>query len=151
MQTKRAVALKQGDVVTTSFRVRYAETDAMGIVHHAAYMVWFEAGRSELMFQKGSSYAELEAQGFHLPVVEAEARFLAPARYGDIVSVRTRVEETGSRRMTFAYEVVNEKKETLATGRTVHICVDRTGNVRSIPQWARELMAAKPVEHKVRG
>lgn len=126
-------------VVSTSFRVRYAETDAMGIVHHAAYMVWFEAGRSELMFQTGSSYAQLEAQGYHLLVVEAEARFLAPARYGDMVSVHTWVGELGSRRITFSYKVVKEGGEVLATGRTEHICIDRAGNVRTIPHWVKDI------------
>ncbi|MBI2845843.1 MAG: acyl-CoA thioesterase [Chloroflexi bacterium] len=120
--------------------MRYAETDAMGIVHHAAYMVWFEAGRSELMFETGSSYTQLESEGYHLPVVEATARFLSPARYGDVVTVRTWVEELGSRGVTFGYEVVKEDGNLLATGRTVHICTDRAGNVRTTPRWARELL-----------
>lgn len=130
----------RGRMVSTSFRVRYAETDAMGIVYHAAYMVWFEAGRSELMFQTGYSYAQLEAEGYHLPVVEAQARFLSPARYGDMVTVRTWVEELGSRGVTFDYEVVKDSEEILATGCTVHVCTDRGGNVRTIPKWARDFL-----------
>jgi len=76
-------------VVETTFRVRYAETDAMGVVYHTNYLIWFEVGRGEFMRQKGGNYADFEAQGFYLPVSEVDARFIAPARYGDLIIIRT--------------------------------------------------------------
>jgi len=127
--------------VEVTLRVRYAETDAMGIVHHTNYIVWFEVGRGEYMRQQGGDYAQLEAQGYYLPVIEVQARFLAPARYGDLVTVRTRVEEARSRQVTFAYEVVMaETGQLLATGQTKHICVDEEGTVKAIPEAIRDML-----------
>lgn len=132
---------KDREVVETTIRVRYAETDAMGVVYHTNYLIWFEVGRGEYMRQKGSDYARLEAQGFYLPVSEIGARFIAPARYGDLVTVRTWVEELRSRSLTLAYEVVMQTTgQVLATGYTKHICADRTGRVRVIPREIRELL-----------
>jgi len=131
--------MSKGHTVETTLRVRYAETDAMGIVYHTNYIVWFEVGRGEYMRQQGGDYAHLEGQGYYLPVVEVQARYLAPARYGDLVTVRTRVEEVRSRQVTFAYEVVMaETGQLLATGWTKHICVDRGGRIRTIPRGVRE-------------
>ncbi|MBL7182861.1 MAG: acyl-CoA thioesterase [Anaerolineae bacterium] len=128
-------------VVEVTLRVRYAETDAMGIVHHTNYIVWFEAGRGEYMRQRGDGYAHLETQGYYLPVIEVQARYLAPARYADLVTVKTRVEEARSRQVTFAYEVVMaETDQLLATGRTKHFCVDEEGAIKTIPQAMRELL-----------
>ena len=79
-----------GQIVEVTLRVRYAETDAMGIVYHTNYIVWFEVGRGEYMRQQGGDYAHFEAQGYYLPVIEVLDRYLAPARYGDLVKVRTR-------------------------------------------------------------
>ncbi len=132
---------KAREIVETTIRVRYAETDAMGVVYHTNYLIWFEVGRGEYMRQKGSDYAELEARGFYLPVSEVEARFIAPARYGDLVTVRTWIEELRSRSLTLAYEVVMQATgQVLATGYTKHICADRTGRVRVIPREIRELL-----------
>ncbi|MFQ6057545.1 MAG: acyl-CoA thioesterase [Anaerolineae bacterium] len=128
-------------IVETDLRVRYAETDTMGVVHHANYIIWFEVGRGEYMRQQGNDYAEFEAQGYYLPVTELDARFLAPARYDDLVTVRTWVQEARSRGVTFAYEVVmKETGQTLATGHTRHLCVDGEGRVRLLPQELRELL-----------
>ena len=127
--------------VETTLRVRYAETDAMGVVYHTNYIVWFEVGRGEYMRQQGSDYAHVEDQGYYLPVVEVQARYLAPARYADLVRVRTWVEEARSRQVTFAYEVVMaETGQLLATGRTKHVCVDKEGAIRTIPQEIREML-----------
>jgi len=127
--------------VETTLRVRYAETDAMGIVYHTNYIVWFEVGRGEYMRQQGSDYAHVEDQGYYLPVVEVQARYLAPARYGDLVRVRTWVEEARSRQVTFAYEVVMaETGQLLATGWTKHVCVDKEGTIKTIPQEVREML-----------
>jgi len=128
-------------VVEATLRVRYAETDAMGVVYHTNYIVWFEVGRGEYMRQQDGDYAHFEAQGYYLPVIEVQARYLAPARYGDLVKVRTRVEEARSRQVTFAYEVVMaETSQLLATGWTKHVCVDKEGTIKTIPQEIREML-----------
>jgi len=128
-------------VVEITVRVRYAETDAMGVVYHTNYLVWFEVGRGEYMRQKGGDYADFEAQGLYLPVSEVDARFIAPARYGDLVIIGTWVEKLRSRSLTLAYEVVmQETGQVLVTGHTRHICTDREGRVRVIPREMRELL-----------
>ena len=133
--------MSKSHVVEATLRVRYAETDAMGIVYHTNYIVWFEVGRGEYMRQQGSDYAHLEGQGYYLPVIEVQARYLAPAHYGDLVTVRTRVEEARSRQVTFTYEVVmTETGQLLATGRTKHFCVDEEGMIKTIPQEVREML-----------
>jgi acyl-CoA thioester hydrolase len=122
------------DVVETSLRVRYAETDAMGIVYHTNYIVWFEVGRGEFMRQQGGNYRQFEAQGLYLPVTEVDARFIAPARYDDVVVVRTFVAQVRSRTITMYYEVLmQETGQLLVTGHTKHLCTDREGRVRRFP------------------
>ena len=132
-------------VIETQFRVRYAETDAMGVVYHTNYIVWFEVGRGEYFWQQGMSYADWERQGVYFPVSEASARFLAPARYGDLVTVRTWVRERRSREVTFAYEVLMAATgERLVTGWTKHLCVNGEGHVVIIPQPLRDLLTPRP-------
>jgi acyl-CoA thioester hydrolase len=132
--------LSDASVIESSFRVRYAETDASGITYHANYIVWFEVGRGEYLWQRGGNYADMEAQGYLLPVTEVSARFLAPSRYSDVVTVRTRVEEVKSRQVTFSYEIVNAGGQLLCAGRSVHVCTDREGGVRTLPAWVRDLL-----------
>jgi acyl-CoA thioester hydrolase len=133
--------MTEDTVVETTVRVRYAETDAMGVVYHTNYLIWFEVGRGEYMRQKGGDYADFEAQGFYLPVSEVDARFIAPARYGDLILIRTWTEELRSRSLTFTYEVVmQETGQVLVTGRTRHICTDREGRIKMIPKEMRELL-----------
>lgn len=120
--------------VDTVFHVRYAETDAMGIVHHASYIVWFEEGRSAYMRACGLPYSEVERRGYWFAVAEVSARFHAPARYDDQVLVRTRLAELHSRGLTFIYEIRRAVDDTLlVTGETRHVCIDRAGAVRRIP------------------
>jgi acyl-CoA thioester hydrolase len=122
------------DVVETCLRVRYAETDAMGIVYHTNYIVWFEVGRGEFMRQRGGNYREFEEQGLYLPVTAVDARFLAAARYDDVVVVRTSVSEARSRSVTMYYEVLmQDTGQLLVTGHTKHLCTDREGRVRRFP------------------
>ncbi len=119
----------------TTFRVRFAETDMMGIVHHASYAVYFEAGRVEFSHQVGASYASLEEQGFSLAVSELQIRYVAAARFDQHITVRTWVDDIRSRSVTFGYEVVDaESHALLATGSTKHICIDHSGQVWRIPQ-----------------
>ena len=140
----------RGFVSETPIRVRYAETDAMGVVHHSAYVVWFEVGRSDWLRQRGPSYAELEAAGHFLPVTELWARFVAPAHYDKLVTVRTWVDELRSRQIRFAYEVSDLSGRTLVVGRTTHLCTTRDGRVVAIPASLREL-ARPPRSSKRRG
>lgn len=121
-------------VAEARFHVRYAETDAMGIVHHASYIVWFEEGRSHYMRARGSSYAEFERSGFYMAVTEVHARYLKPALYDQRVVVRCWLAEARSRSMTFQYEVIDEASgDLLVSGQTKHICLDKTGKIAKIP------------------
>lgn len=128
-------------VSETQFPVRYAETDAMGIVHHASYIVYLEEGRSHYVRACGSDYAKLIEQGYFLTVAEVHTRYLAPARYGQRLAVRCWVENMGSRSLTFGYEVVDAESNVLhATGQTRHICITHDGRVARIPDsWAAAL------------
>jgi acyl-CoA thioester hydrolase len=127
------------DVVETTLRVRYAETDAMGIVYHTNYIVWFEVGRGEYLRQKGGRYRELEDEGLFLPVMEVDARYVAAARYDDEVVVRTSVESLRSRTITMYYEVLmKDTGQLLVTGHTKHLCVDAEGKMRRLPSDLRE-------------
>ena len=116
----------------TPIRVRYAETDAMGIVHHAVYPVWMELGRSDLLRQLGQSYAEWEKRGVMMSVAEVHVKYRAPARYDELVEVRTRVAEAGRRKVVFAYEVLRDGTR-LAEGETVHVVTGPDGRARVMP------------------
>jgi len=131
-------------VAETTFHVRYAETDAMGIVHHTAYIVYFEEGRSHLGRVLGAPYAALEENGYSLAVSEVTARYIAPARYDQRIGILTWVEDLRSRGVVFGYEVVDaETRQLLVTGQTKHICVDRHGQVRRLPgEWANKMRRA---------
>ncbi|HJX39723.1 MAG TPA: thioesterase family protein [Anaerolineae bacterium] len=136
------------DVVEASLRVRYAETDAMGIVYHTNYVVWFEVGRGEFMRQRGGDYSEFEKQGLYLPVTEVDARFIAPARYDDLVVVRTSVAEVRSRSVTMYYEVLmQDTGQLLVTGHTKHLCMDREGRVRRFPADLVDAFSTEAQKH----
>jgi acyl-CoA thioester hydrolase len=127
-------------VAETTFRVRYAETDRMGIVHHAAYVVWLEEGRSHYMRTQGSSYTQFEQEGISLAVSELRVRYGQAVRYDQRVTVRCWIEQVKSRQITFGYEVVEaETDDLLATARSKHICVDHQGRVTTIPDWWQRL------------
>jgi acyl-CoA thioester hydrolase len=128
------------DIVETTFHVRYAETDQMGIVHHAAYVIWMEEGRSEFMRQKNVDYAEVEKRGLSLAVTELNVRYIASAHYGEQVTVRTWVDSLRSRVLVFAYEIINaESKQKLITGSVKLIMIDQQGQVVTMPE---EIQAA---------
>jgi len=127
---------------SSRIRVRYAETDQMGIAYHGNYFAWFEVGRTDLLRGLGLTYRELEADGLRLPVIETRARFLRPALYDDMLDVRTRLAELGGASLSFEYAVHREDSETpLATGATVHAAVDREGKPRRLPKQIRSLLA----------
>jgi acyl-CoA thioester hydrolase len=132
------------DVIETTLRVRYAETDAMGIVYHTNYIVWFEVGRGDFLRQRGGNYREFEEQGLYLPLTEVDARFLSPARYDDMVVIRTSVAEVRSRSVTMYYEVLMEETgQLLVTGHTRHFCTDREGRVRRLPRELAEAFSSR--------
>ncbi len=119
----------------TRFRVRYAETDQMGVVHHSNYLVYFEMGRTDLMRHLGIPYAELERQGVILAVTEATCRYRAPARYDDPIRIDTRVSNVRPVRLTFSYEVYHAQTgQLLADGSTVLAAVDRQGKPQRLPE-----------------
>lgn len=128
----------------TEVRVRYAETDQMGIVHHSNYLVWFESGRSDLCRHRGFSYKAMEQEDNALLVVaESYVRYKSPAYYEDVLSIRTRVGEIRSRSIRFFYEVYRESDDTLiAEGETLHLVTDRDKRVRSLPDFYRERLTA---------
>ncbi len=111
----------------TRFRVRYAETDQMGVVYYSNYLVWMEVGRVEFCKSFGCSYREMEEKdGVLMAVVECDCRYLSPARFDDEIVVRTWIEQANSRILTFAYEItLADPGRKLATGHTRHILVDR--------------------------
>lgn len=116
--------------------VRFAETDAMGVVHHSAYIVWFEAGRIAWLAAAGMPYAKIAAAGFNFAVTEVNAHYRAAIRFGDPVQVLTTLTELRSRRIAFAYEVRHaETHQRFATGQSSHICVDDSGRTVTIPSW----------------
>jgi acyl-CoA thioester hydrolase len=129
------------NTVETTFHVRYAETDQMGVVHHAAYIVWLEEGRSAWMRANGSSYAQFEKDGFMLAVSEVNIRYRQAARYDQQVTIRCWVDEVRSRQVTMCYEVIDaEKNAILAKACTKHICLNTDGQVTPMPQKWRDLM-----------
>ena len=132
----------------TEIRVRYAETDQMGIVHHANYLTWFEVGRSELCRARGFSYKEMEDDDDSLLVVaETYCRYKSPALYDDLVTVRTRVGEVRSRSLRFFYEVYRASDDTLlAEGETMHVVTDKDKKVRKLPEIYRNRLMDKDEE-----
>lgn len=110
----------------TELRVRYAETDMMGIVYHANYLAWFEVGRTELLRSYGIPYRSLEDAGFRLPVIEVTARYHRPALYDDIVTIVSRMKEPPGVRLRIDYEV-HARDQKLVTGHTLHAFINREG------------------------
>lgn len=123
-------------------RVRYAETDQAGVVYHSNYLVWFEVGRVELCRDHGFNYRDMERDAdAYLPVTEVRVRYRIPARYDDVILIRTRTTEIRSRAITFAYQVHREADDTLlAEGETQHIVMNQAGRARSFPpEYAAKL------------
>ena len=131
----------------TEIRVRYAETDQMGIVHNANYLVWFEVGRSEFCRARGFSYKEMEEKDNALMVVaECYCRYKSPAYYEDLLTIRTKVEEVRSRSLRFVYEIYRPADESLlAEGETLHVVTDENRKVRSLPKSYKEKLMADEI------
>ena len=115
-------------------RVRYAETDQMGVVYYANYFVWFEVGRTDLLRNAGWTYREMEAGGISLPVIEAHCEYKQAAKYDDDLEIRTAGTLLSPVRLAFSYEVIRPADSlTVATGRTVHASIDRRGRPCRLP------------------
>jgi acyl-CoA thioester hydrolase len=122
-------------------RVRYAETDQMGVVYYANYFVWFEVARADLLRTLGWSYREMEHAGVSLPVIEAHCEYRRPAKYDDELEVRTEGRLLSPVRMEFTYEVRLRDGDVAAAGRTVHAALDARGRPCRLPARVREVFA----------
>ncbi len=128
----------------SELRVRYAETDQMGVVHHANYLLYCEVGRTDFLRSLGTSYADLEKEGVRLPVAEVTIRYHAPARYDDHIRVETTLSDVKSRTVTFDYLITDAVSSTrLVTARTTLVSLDDRGQVTALPVRLRtQLLAA---------
>ena len=124
----------------SEIRVRYAETDQMGVVYYANYLVWCEIGRTDFMRSLGRAYAEVEAQGVRLAVSEATVRYRASARYDEWIDVRTRLIDSRSRALTFSYQIVHRERGVLADATTSLVSLAQDGRVVALPTDLRGLM-----------
>jgi acyl-CoA thioester hydrolase len=123
-------------------RVRYAETDQMGVVYYANYLVWFEVGRTDLLRESGWNYRDMETEGYSLPVIEARCAYRESAKYDDEIDVRTTGVMLSPVRLQFTYEVIRvADAATLATGTTVHATLDRAGRPCRLPERVRTLFS----------
>jgi acyl-CoA thioester hydrolase len=123
-------------------RVRYAETDRMGVVYYANYFVWFEVGRTDLLRESGWSYREMEVDGFALPVIDASCAYRESAKYDDELEVRTMGTMMSPVRVQFTYEIVRASDGAiLATGSTVHATLDRRGRPCRLPERVRTIFS----------
>lgn len=120
-----------------TIRVRYAETDRMGLLHHANYLVYFEQGRTELLRSLGFNYKDFEDQGFFLVLTKVEVRYQRPARYDDVLTLRTTVVRMTTVRIDHRYEVLRDGL-VLAEGTTTLACVDREGKPQALPESLRD-------------
>ncbi|MCU1255756.1 MAG: 4-hydroxybenzoyl-CoA thioesterase [Candidatus Angelobacter sp.] len=120
----------------TKLRVRYAETDKMGVVYHSNVVIWFEVGRVELLRQLGFQYKEMESEdNCHIPVVDLRVRYKAPAQYDDEIVVRTQIKNVRSSLLHFSYEIFREAdRALLATGETMHIIVNSKLERTALPE-----------------
>jgi acyl-CoA thioester hydrolase len=118
-------------------RVRYAETDRMGLLHHANYLVYFEQGRTELLRSLGLTYKELEDQGHLLVLSKVEVRYRSPARYDDLLTLKTTVVRTTAVRIDHRYDLYRDGT-LLAEGTSTLACVDREGRLQSLPEFLQE-------------
>ncbi len=120
--------------------VRYAETDAQGVVHHANYLVWFEEGRSEFLRQQGCFYSDMERDGFFVIVVQATVDYRAPSFYEDRITVATTLEKGKGRLLEFSYRATNQDGVLVAEGRTRHLVIDAERQLVSLPGKYQQIL-----------
>jgi acyl-CoA thioester hydrolase len=127
--------MKQHD---TQIRVRYEDADPMGLLHHAKYLSYFEVGRLDLFRASGGDYRKMEESGLFVVVVKAECRYRKPARYDDLLTVRTTLTKVSMAKIEHTYELFRDD-DSLATARVTLALVNRDGEVQPVPQWLREI------------
>ncbi|MGE8080901.1 acyl-CoA thioesterase [Peribacillus loiseleuriae] len=120
--------------------VRYAETDQMGVVYHANYVIWLEIGRTQLIKDLGFNYAEMEADGILSPVIDIQVSYKKPLRYGETATVKTWIESYDGLRVVYGYEILNENEELAVSARSAHVCVKKESFrpisiKRHLPDW----------------
>ena len=120
--------------------VRYAETDAQGVVHHANYLTWFEEGRSEFLRQQGLCYSDMEREGFFVIVAQATVDYRAPSYYEDRITISTTLLKGRGRMLDFTYKATNQDGILVAEGRTRHLVLDRKRRLVSMPERFRQLL-----------
>lgn len=132
------------DAFTVEVRVRYAETDRMGVLHHARYFVLLELARTEALRNKGMNYRQMEDEGWFLVVSEARCRYRAPARYDDVLLIETTVTRTTHARIDHSYRVLRKSDgQLLAEAETTLACVDRRGDIQPIPETLLAVLERK--------
>jgi acyl-CoA thioester hydrolase len=132
------------DTVDIDIRVRYAETDQMGVAYYANYLVWFEVGRGEFCRRKGFDYSKLESLGHRLVVTDVQCHYRNSARYDELITVRTWLKEVHKKMVTFGYQILRKdrgKEEFVAEGETRHVNLDSTGTPKSLPNEFFDLLA----------
>lgn len=133
------------DSVDVEVRVRYAETDQMGVAYYSNYLVWFEVGRSELCRRRGFSYSKLEALGYRLVVTDAHCHYRNSARYDEVITIRTWLKGVHKRMISFGYEILrtdHDKEELIAEGETKHLCLGSNGTPKSLPKEFFDLLVS---------
>jgi acyl-CoA thioester hydrolase len=133
-----------------TLRVRYAETDQMGVVYHSNYLIWCEIGRTDYLRELGATYADLEKQGLRLAVADAQLRYHASARYDDLVQIETWIERAQSRALTFGYEIFRIEptpRQRLVTASTRLIALDANGSLCTLPPDLLELFRHATAPH----
>ncbi len=136
----------------TTIRVRYAETDQMGVVYHGNYFTWFEVGRVDLCRQLGFEYKKMEAEDdSYIVVADAHCRFKRPARFDDLLVVRTKMLASQRRTVKFGYEIVHqESREVLATGDTLHVFCDKQGRPKSLAGKISQVLPCPERRRRIR-
>ncbi len=131
---------------TTNIRIRYKDTDRMGVVYYGNYLTFFEIGRSEYMRDLGLPYSKLEAGGYSLVVTEATAKYHANVGYDSMIKVKTAITELRKVRVRFDYEVVSENNKRLVSGHTVHACLDSNQKLVKIPPEMVRIMEERVIK-----
>ena len=132
--------MSENDWHETKIRVRYKDTDRMGVVYYGNYLTYFEIGRAELMRDLGFPYSAFESDGYSLVVTEANAKYHSNVGYDTLVTVRTKISDLRLVRVSFKYEIVDEQYGLLVSGYTVHACINSNSKPMRIPLELREIM-----------
>jgi acyl-CoA thioester hydrolase len=124
----------------TSIRALYGDVDSMKQAYYGNYLRWFEVGRAEYMRAHGLPYAEIEAQGYHLPVSEVYCKYLKPVRYDELIHVESRPEQVRRASARFAYRLLDREENMVCHGYTLHVCLDREGRIVRIPPFLMDIL-----------